>query len=236
MAQEFSIPKLLELTENGKYATTAAGFKAIDLLEQIEIPKKLRHRKAAVQALYTLSNKIAQWDYISDEQRQALQEELEAKERVQLEQVFGPSITTQPKATQGEQDDSDAYLHSQERPPEELVAVKSDIASGFSIEDNAENKNDLSNSRERFAEIFPQELSSEDSDQQDEEVAGGVEEEVVEVVEGIEEEATEEVVERIEEEIEDSLNDSLAAGEEEKEGFIAFQDSDISAHTSDPKS
>ncbi|HMU84470.1 MAG TPA: DNA primase [Leptospiraceae bacterium] len=75
-AKEFEISKLLQLAEKEKYATTVAAFEVIDKLEQIDIPKKYTNRKPAVKAMIALSDGIVQYDYIADEARQALLEEL----------------------------------------------------------------------------------------------------------------------------------------------------------------
>ncbi len=76
MNQEFDIATLLRLTEQDKYATTVAGFETIDMNAEIEVPKKIQRRKPAVRSLYTLSSGLIQWDYISDERREELRQEL----------------------------------------------------------------------------------------------------------------------------------------------------------------
>ena len=79
MAKDFEIFKLMNLCEKDRYANTVAGFEAIDVLEQLEIPKKIKKSKIAHQALYTLSDKVIQWNYIEEKDRQALREELGIK-------------------------------------------------------------------------------------------------------------------------------------------------------------
>jgi len=80
--KEFEISKLLQLANKDKYATTVAAFEVIDKLEQIEIPKKYVNRKPAVKAMIALSDGIVQYDYIEDEARKALEEELHGPEAV----------------------------------------------------------------------------------------------------------------------------------------------------------
>jgi TATA-binding protein-associated factor Taf7 len=74
--REFEISKLLNLADKEKYATTVAAFEVIDKLEQIEIPRRYVARKPAVKAMIALSEGIVRYDYISDEDRRALEEEL----------------------------------------------------------------------------------------------------------------------------------------------------------------
>ena len=76
MAYEFNIDRLLHFTEHDKYAATVAAFEVIDLGEQIEVPKKMMRAKPAVRSMYVLDNEIVKWDYIDEEERQALREEL----------------------------------------------------------------------------------------------------------------------------------------------------------------
>lgn len=74
--REFEISKLLSLADKEKYATTVAAFEVIDKLEQIEMPRRFLSRKPAVKAMIALSEGIVRYDYISDEDRRALEEEL----------------------------------------------------------------------------------------------------------------------------------------------------------------
>lgn len=76
MSREFDISRLLVFTSKDKYAATVAASEVIDLGEQIELPKKLQRLKPAVRAIYILDNDIAKWDFIEEEERQALREEL----------------------------------------------------------------------------------------------------------------------------------------------------------------
>ena len=76
MNEEFDTVTLMELCCNNRYAATVAGFEGIDAGDQIEISRKMRRRRAAVRAMYVLSQGIIKWDYIPEEKRQALREEL----------------------------------------------------------------------------------------------------------------------------------------------------------------
>jgi hypothetical protein len=87
-SRDFEISRLLELSRDQKYATAVAAFEVIEFLEQIEFPKKMQNRKPAVKAMAALSDGAIKWDYISDEARTALEEELGPSPRTELD-IFG---------------------------------------------------------------------------------------------------------------------------------------------------
>ncbi|MCB1170829.1 MAG: DNA primase [Leptospiraceae bacterium] len=74
--REFEISKLLEITRNDKYATAVAAFEVIDQAERLDLPRKWKTRKPAVQAMMALSDDMVQYGFITDEARQQLREEL----------------------------------------------------------------------------------------------------------------------------------------------------------------
>lgn len=74
--REFEISKLLEITRHDKYATAVAAFEVIDQAERLDIPKKWKTRKPAVQAMMALSDDMIRYGFISDDVRQQLREEL----------------------------------------------------------------------------------------------------------------------------------------------------------------
>ena len=76
MPKEFDINILMALCEEQRYATTVAGFEAIDMSDQIDVPKKLQKAKPAIRAMSVLSLELVKWSYIGEEERQALREEL----------------------------------------------------------------------------------------------------------------------------------------------------------------
>ncbi|MCZ8238263.1 MAG: DNA primase [Leptospiraceae bacterium] len=73
---DFDIVKLIELSRHKKYESTVAGFGAIDKLERIAIPKKMRSRKIAVQALHALSENLVQYKYLSTDEKDSIQAEV----------------------------------------------------------------------------------------------------------------------------------------------------------------
>ncbi len=105
MSKDFEISRLLELAQNHKYEATVAMFEVIDQLDQIEIHRKYANRKPAVKAMVALYEKAVKYDYISDEQRQALQDELnKSKTRAALDSVFKTSGSAAPVAEESEED------------------------------------------------------------------------------------------------------------------------------------
>ncbi len=77
--QDFDIVKLIELSRHKKYESTIAGFGAIDKLERIAIPKKMRSRKIAVQALYALSENLVQYKYLNKDEKDSIQAEMDRR-------------------------------------------------------------------------------------------------------------------------------------------------------------
>lgn len=74
--EEFDVLKVVELARYKKYEVTSAGFAVIDKLDKIAtIPKKLRTRKNAVQALHVLAEGMLKYDYFSPEERKKLTQE-----------------------------------------------------------------------------------------------------------------------------------------------------------------
>lgn len=74
--KNFEIQKLLSITAENKYATAVAAFEIIDQLPTLELPKKWKNRKPAVQAMMAISDDMVKYGYIEDSQRTALDEEL----------------------------------------------------------------------------------------------------------------------------------------------------------------
>ncbi|MDX1958942.1 MAG: DNA primase [Leptospiraceae bacterium] len=72
---DFDILKVVELARTKKYEITSAGFAALDKIDKINFPKKMKTRKPAVQALFALTENLVKFDYFSiDEKKKLLQE------------------------------------------------------------------------------------------------------------------------------------------------------------------
>ncbi len=71
--EDFDVLKVVELARFKKYELTAAGFAVLDKIDKIpNIPKKLKSRKVAIQAMYVLSEGLVKYDYFTPEQRKEL--------------------------------------------------------------------------------------------------------------------------------------------------------------------
>lgn len=74
---DFQISELLRITSRNKYAAAVAAFEVVDNTHMIDIPSRWTTRKAAVQSMMALSRELVQFDFINDEQRDALEAELQ---------------------------------------------------------------------------------------------------------------------------------------------------------------
>ncbi|MBE7437557.1 MAG: hypothetical protein HS115_03805 [Spirochaetales bacterium] len=157
MAKDFDITKLLDLTRESKYATTVAAFEAIDLLEQINVPRKYRSRKPAIQALYALSDGLIRYDYISDEQRTALDEELKSsKARLALNNMFKSADSIAPAVAEEEGD------------LEEIGETEPEKALEDSEFDEFDREEEETASREEEEEEESEDLDSDDEEEEEE--------------------------------------------------------------------
>ncbi|MEQ8349914.1 MAG: DNA primase [Leptospiraceae bacterium] len=86
--REFEIFKLLEITRNDKYATAVAAFEVIDQAERLDIPRKWKNRKPAVQAMMALSEDMIRYSFITDEARQQLREELQDEDSIEAMDIL----------------------------------------------------------------------------------------------------------------------------------------------------
>ncbi len=108
MSKDFEISKLLGITDQNKYEAAVAAFEVIHHLDHIEYSRKEMTRKPAVKALMALSDERIKYDYIDDETRQQVEEELRNKARVQaqsaLDAVFNAPGSAAPVAEDSEED------------------------------------------------------------------------------------------------------------------------------------
>ncbi|OOV49206.1 DNA primase [Leptospira kirschneri serovar Grippotyphosa] len=72
---EFDIVTLIELAKRNKYERAVAGFHTLDRIERLELPKKIKARKLAVQAMFALANEEVQYQYFTKEERIQLDKE-----------------------------------------------------------------------------------------------------------------------------------------------------------------
>ncbi|TGK06243.1 DNA primase [Leptospira fletcheri] len=72
---EFDIVTLIELAKKNKYERAVAGFQILDRLDRLELPKKIKGRKLAVQAMFALASEDVQYKYVTKEERAAIEQE-----------------------------------------------------------------------------------------------------------------------------------------------------------------
>ncbi|XDD51688.1 DNA primase [Leptospira sp. WS92.C1] len=72
---EFDIVTLIELAKRNKYEKAVAGFHTLDRIERLELPKKIKSRKLAVQAMFALASEEVQYGYFTKEERIQLDQE-----------------------------------------------------------------------------------------------------------------------------------------------------------------
>jgi hypothetical protein len=72
---DFDILKVIELARTKKYEVTSAGFAALDKIDKINFPKKMKTRKPAVQALFAITEEMVKYDYFSQDERKKLMQE-----------------------------------------------------------------------------------------------------------------------------------------------------------------
>ncbi|WP_061245014.1 MULTISPECIES: hypothetical protein [Leptospira] len=72
---EFDIVTLIELAKRNKYERAVAGFHTLDRIERLELPKKIKARKLAVQAMFALASEEVQYQYFTKEERIQLDRE-----------------------------------------------------------------------------------------------------------------------------------------------------------------
>lgn len=88
--KEFQIRDLLEITDSNKYAATVAAFEIIENLEKLDLdPKKLgwKTNKVSVLAMLALARKYIKYDFITNEQRKQLEEELKQSSNIHIKRA-----------------------------------------------------------------------------------------------------------------------------------------------------
>jgi len=61
--REIEISKILGLSKSKKYEITCASFDVVDHIFKVEIPRSMKHRKLAVQAMNMLAEGHIQYGY-----------------------------------------------------------------------------------------------------------------------------------------------------------------------------
>ncbi|GIX41137.1 MAG: hypothetical protein KatS3mg129_0870 [Leptospiraceae bacterium] len=88
--KEFQIRDLLEITKDKKYAATVAAFEIVENLDKLDLDlKKLgwKTNKVSVLAMMALARGKIKYDFITDEQRLQLEEELKKSTNIHLQKA-----------------------------------------------------------------------------------------------------------------------------------------------------
>lgn len=150
--KEFQIRDLLEITDSNKYAATIAAFEIIENLEKLDLdPKKLgwKTNKVSVLAMLALARKHIKYDFISNEQRKQLEEELKQSSNIHIKRA--EALFQKKKQTQETDEDLD------EEDIGELLEDK------FSYDDSIDTEEDSDEEYEDSDELTDEE-SEEDED------------------------------------------------------------------------
>lgn len=138
--QEFEIGKLIELARHKKYELTSAGFAALDKIERIAVPKKLKTRKIAVQALYALSDGMIKYDYFSPEERKKLQAEANMSDAPYKGGFKG--LFSNPAAPVVEEDTEEDFIPQEEEAKHDFVAEGDEMDSADADEEEDDEDDD----------------------------------------------------------------------------------------------
>jgi len=104
---EFQIRELLEITKDRKYAASVASFEIIENLDKLDLdPKKLgwKTNKVSVLAMLALARGKVKFDFITDEQRLKLEEELKQSTNIYLQKAEA-IFQKKKKLTENEEED-----------------------------------------------------------------------------------------------------------------------------------
>jgi hypothetical protein len=134
--QDFDVLKVVELARTKKYEVTSAGFAALDKIDKINFPKKMKSRKPAVQALFALSEGMIKFDYFTPEQKKKLLHEANLSDAPYkgFKSLFSNSAA--PLAEEGEEEE---IPEEAPRPP---VLTLDDDEFGDSAEEEFEDDED----------------------------------------------------------------------------------------------
>ncbi len=162
---EFDIVTLIELAKKNKYERTVAGFQVLDRIERLELPKKIKGRKLAVQAMFALANEDVQYKYVTKEERTIIEQEAQ-NTGASYSQFNG--LFEAPQAPIAEEDMEEDFI------PEEAAKPLMDMEDGEEGEETYDDDSDDDDDDEDDAE---EEDEDDDDDEEEEEPAKEGEEE-----------------------------------------------------------
>jgi hypothetical protein len=133
---EFDVLKVVELARYKKYEITSAGFAVLDKIDRINsMPKKMKTRKPAVQALHALSDGLVKYDYFSIEERRKLMQEAGMSDAPYKQR----GLFNNANAPMAEEDLEEEYIPEDEPKP---ITVASEDGFDEEMDDDADYEDD----------------------------------------------------------------------------------------------
>lgn len=158
--EDFNVFRVIELARYKKYEITVAGFNVLDKIDRIDVPKKLKTRKVAVQALYALSENLVKYDYISLEEKKKLLQEINYQQspRGKFRNIFSqdaPAI---------EESNEEENIPEEEPPVNTETRDSGDDEFGGGYEDDDYEEEDEDDDEDDFEDEEEEEEDFEDED------------------------------------------------------------------------
>lgn len=158
---EFDIVTLIELAKKNKYERAVAGFQILDRIDRLELPKKIKGRKLAVQAMFALSNEEVQYKYVTKEERAAIEQEAQ-NSGANYSQFNG--LFEAPQAPIAEEDMEEDFI------PEETPKPLMDMEDGEEGESSYDDEDDSDDDEDEDEDDSDEdEDEDEDTEEDDEE-------------------------------------------------------------------
>ena len=109
--EDFDLLNLIEHVKTLKYEKTVVGFAVLDKLDKMQIPRKLKSRKPAVQAMYAITNNLIKYAYFTQEEKEKLDMEA-AKSDAPYKKFTG--LFNDTSAPQIEEDTEEEFIPEEE--------------------------------------------------------------------------------------------------------------------------
>ncbi|AVQ12437.1 Uncharacterized protein XB16_2111 [Leptospira santarosai] len=160
---EFDIVTLIELAKRNKYEKAVAGFHTLDRIERLELPKKIKSRKLAVQAMFALASEEVQYQYFTKEER--IQLDREANLSNESHSKFN-GLFEAPQAPITEEDTEEDFIP--EEAPRPILDGDEDEDDLDEDDDEEENDDDDDEDEEEDDDEDDEEDENEEKDLEDE--------------------------------------------------------------------
>ncbi|WP_208743961.1 DNA primase [Leptospira andrefontaineae] len=156
---EFDIVTLIELAKKNKYERAVAGFQILDRIDRLELPKKIKGRKLAVQAMFALANDEVQYKYVTKEERAITEAEAQGNGAT-YSQFNG--LFEAPQAPIAEEDMEEDFI------PEEAAKPLMDMEDGEEGESYDEEEDDSDDDEDEEEDDDDSDDDDDDKEEEDE--------------------------------------------------------------------